>query len=122
MKGYRKGLNKFIEYVFEKYSKDEEVENFKTIYETRMVELETKKKTLKVKGTSEPIVRISNKTAKLCRTLVVAELTKQSIIDCYSKEYLSQLQLANEELISGYVERLYSKIILERLKDEKQWF
>jgi hypothetical protein len=120
MKGYKKGLNKFIEYVFEKYSKDEEVENFKQIYEARKEELETKKKALKVQVTSEPIVRISKKTADLCKVLVVAELTKQSIAGCYSEEYLSQLQSANEELISGYVEKLYSKILLERLKNESE--
>lgn len=119
MKGYRKGLNKFIEYVFERYSKDEEVKNFKQIYEARKEELETKKKTLKAERTSEPIVRISKRTAELCRTLVVAELTKQSIMGCYSEEFLLQLQSANEELISGYVETLYSKIILERLKHEQ---
>lgn len=115
MKGYRKGLNQFIEYILNRYSKDEKVKTFKTIYEARKVELETKKTLSRI---LTPTIKISKETAKLCHDLVILELTKQSIMNVFGNEYLQKLQKANNELVEGCFKNIYSKSVLARLKNE----
>lgn len=100
MKGYRKELRKFIEYVLSKYGKDEEVKSFRATYETHKAELERKRETKAVATTT----KISLETAKLCRDLIIFELTKQSIMNYANIEYLTRLQKANAELLTVSME------------------
>lgn len=114
MKGYRKGLNQFIEYILKKYSKDKEVITFKTIYEAHKVKIEEKKILSK---TPIQTIKISKETAKLCHDLVIFELAKQKIMNIFNNEYLQKLKNANLELSKCRFEPIYSKLVLARLKN-----
>lgn len=117
MKGYNKGLNNFIEYIFKKYCRDTQVKQFKEIYNARKVELEERKKLSK---RETPKIKISPETAKLCHNLIVVELAKNQITNCFEKEYLQKLEIAHAEFIESEYNKAHSKFVLERLKNENE--
>lgn len=111
MKGYRKELEKFIEYVIEKYGNDNYVSGFRNLYNERKKELEANASKRKAERVS-----VSVETASVCQKLVLAEIERVKIIDIYPKGYLEKLQFAKKEL-SGEHRTEYVKKLLARIKD-----
>lgn len=118
MKGYNKNLKNFMEYVFKKYKRDENVQQFKTIYETMLSEKEAKKLQRKELLKNKPLncdVTISSKTANLCIALVNNELDKNRYMNCYTEVYMQTLNTAIDELYGNYNNAV--KKLLEKMKD-----
>lgn len=98
MKGYNKSLKSFIEYIFNKYKRDENVQAFKSIYLYREEEQERKKI---LKKSMPPVVKsvsITKETAQICSNLISSELYKESLLHQYTHEFVEKLNNAKTEL------------------------
>lgn len=118
MKCYKKTLEEFIDYVFKKYKKDKKVQDFKKIYDVNQQEKEFRKLKRQELIKNQPLncpVTISSKTANLCINLVNNEIDKSIYMNCYTKEYLDNLNSSLEELFGNYNNAV--KKLLEVMKN-----
>ena len=109
MKGYKKSLESFIEYVFERYGDDEYISGFKGIYNDRQQKLVNK-----IPKRKADKVVISPETATICQKLVKVETERVKVFGG-TKEYQKRLQVAEKELSGKFVDILG---LLKRINDD----
>ena len=107
MKGYKKSLEKFIEYVFDKYAEDEEVQNFQATYFIRKQEKLAKKqqKTAIIDTPAQKVIKISSETARLCRRMILDTMGTLLFFNC-SDELITNLKAIYNELGGNFGEGL----------------
>lgn len=98
MKGYNKKLKKFIEYVFDKYSTDQSVSEFKDVYLSREREKEERKQLRNVVQSMNRTIRITKTTAELCAKLVRCEIDKNEMLGNCNNDFAERLYIADAEL------------------------
>lgn len=92
MRGYKTGLEKFIEYIFDNYGSDENIKPFKELYFEKQKELEQKRAIKRSAAAST--VRITSKTAEICGNLIKLEFMKDQQLKCLSESYKKDLAAA----------------------------
>lgn len=98
MKGYNKQLKNFIEYVFKKYARDENVKQFRVVYDTKIQEQENRKAIKRMTNLMTKSVKITLDTAIFCNKLVRNEIIKGEILSNYTDKFMEKLRFAHEEL------------------------
>lgn len=98
MKGYNKKLKNFIEYVLNKYAKDESVSEFRDVYLSREREREERKQAKKLLGIISKSVKITKETADICAKLVKGEIVRNELMGNYTAEFMEKLHTVNDEL------------------------
>lgn len=101
MKGYRENLKKFIEYVFSKYKKDNEVQNFQSVYFVQEKRRQRRAEKGRVQSGEPKSVRIGSDTAKLCRKLVLLERNRELAFTHVETEHMKELNKAYEDLTAS---------------------
>lgn len=97
-KSYTKSLKEFIEYIFNKYKKDKNVNTFQEIYLSREQQKAQKRELKQLTNIITKSVKITNKTARLCSKLIKSELVKNELLKHLSEDFIDELEFAKSDL------------------------